>query len=73
MAQNFEIVALSSQTIQRRTVDMGEQVEKSTIDLIKKCVYFSLCLHESTDQTDVSQLLIYIRFTQEDFTTRGVT
>lgn len=70
MAQHFETVALSSQTVQRRIVDMGEQVEKSVVDSIKKCVHFSICLDESTDQTDVSQLLIFIRFTQEDFITR---
>lgn len=70
MVKNFETVSLSHQTIQRRVVDMGNQVEKKTVDLIQKCAYFSLYLDESTDQTDVSQLLIFVRYTQEDFLTR---
>jgi hypothetical protein len=32
-------------------------------------VFFSLCLDDSTDQTDVSQLLIFVRAIQSDFST----
>lgn len=70
LGEKFDSVPLSCQTIQRRIIDMGEQVEKSLIDLVKKSTYFSLCIDESTDQTDVSQLLIFIRVTQEDFSTK---
>ncbi|XP_072389274.1 general transcription factor II-I repeat domain-containing protein 2-like [Diabrotica undecimpunctata] len=49
---------------------MGEQVEKSMLSLVKKSSYFSLCLDESTDQTDVSQLLIFVRTTFDDFTSK---
>ncbi|CAG9839153.1 unnamed protein product [Diabrotica balteata] len=38
--------------------------------LVKKSSYFSLCLDESTDQTDVSQLLIFMRTTFDDFTSK---
>ncbi|XP_072395270.1 SCAN domain-containing protein 3-like [Diabrotica undecimpunctata] len=70
MAEKFESVSISHQTIQRRIVAMGEQVEKSMLSLIKKSSYFSLCLDESTDQTDVSQLLIFVRTTFDDFTSK---
>lgn len=70
IAEKFESVPLSHQTIQRRIVDMGEQVEKSLLSLVKKSSYFSLCLDESTDQTDVSQLLIFVRTTFEDFSSK---
>ncbi|CAH1234659.1 unnamed protein product [Diabrotica balteata] len=70
MAEKFESVPLSHQTIQRRIVAMGEQVEKSMLSLVKKSSYFSLCLDESTDQTDVSQLLIFVRTTFDDFTSK---
>ncbi|XP_072398352.1 protein FAM200A-like [Diabrotica undecimpunctata] len=70
MAEKFESVPLSHQTIQRRIVAMGEQVEKSMLSLAKKSSYFSLCLDESTDQTDVSQLLIFVRTTFDDFTSK---
>ncbi|XP_056639745.1 SCAN domain-containing protein 3-like [Diorhabda sublineata] len=67
MAEKFQSVPLSHQTIQRRIVAMGEQVEKSLPSLVKKSSYFSLCLDESTDQSDVSQLLIFVRTTFDDF------
>lgn len=67
IAEKFESVALSHQTIQRRIVEMGEQVETSLLGQVKQSSYFSLCLDESTDQTDVSQLLIFVRTTFEDF------
>jgi len=70
MAEKFESVQLSRQTIQRRVVAMGEQVENSMLSLVKKSSYFSLCLDESTDQSDVSQLLIFVRTTFEDFTSK---
>jgi hypothetical protein len=49
---------------------MGEQVTNKLTDIIDKCCYFSLCLDESTDQTDISQLLIFIRATRSDFSTK---
>jgi hypothetical protein len=67
MAEKFQSVSLSHQTVSRRTADMGEQVTNKLTDIIDKCCYFSLCLDESTDQTDTSQLLIFIRATQSDF------
>ncbi|XP_056642609.1 general transcription factor II-I repeat domain-containing protein 2A-like [Diorhabda sublineata] len=70
MAEKFQSVPLSHQTIQRRIVAMGEQVEKSMLSLVKKSSYFSLCLDESTDQSDVSQLLIFVRTTFDDFTSK---
>ena len=60
-------VATVDDVFQRaRRVD--QYVSKKLCDSIAKCEYFSLCLDESTDQTDVSQLLIFVRTIQEDFT-----
>ena len=70
MAEKFESVPLSNQTVQRRVIDMGEQVEKSLIRFVKESMHFSLCLDESTDQSDVSQLLIFVRTTFEDFSSK---
>lgn len=65
MVKSFETVSLSHQTIQRRVVDMGNQVEEETRSSVEKCVSFPLCLDESTDQTDVSQLLIFVYVTHK--------
>jgi hypothetical protein len=43
--------------------------EVDFVMLTEKSVYFSLCLDDSTDQTDVSQLLIFVRAIQSDTST----
>jgi hypothetical protein len=68
MAEKFETVSLSHQTVARRVADMDEHIRSSLCNVIEKSVYFSLCLDDSTDQTDASQLLIFVRAIQSDFT-----
>ncbi|CAG9836513.1 unnamed protein product [Diabrotica balteata] len=70
MAEKFESMPLLHQTIQRRIVAMGEQVEKSMLSLVKKSSYFLFCLDKSTNQTNVSQLLIFVRTTFDNFTSK---
>jgi hypothetical protein len=48
----------------------GEKFNK--YDVIEKSVYFSLCLDDSTDQTDVNQLLIFVHAIQSDFNARRI-
>ncbi|CAH2087215.1 unnamed protein product [Euphydryas editha] len=67
LADKFESVVLSHQTVARRIDDMGEYVSKKIRDYIVKCEYYSLCLDESTDQTDIGQLIIFIRCISKDF------
>ncbi|CAH2087357.1 unnamed protein product [Euphydryas editha] len=67
LADKFESVALSPQTVARRIDDIDEYVAKKICDYIVKCEYYSLCLDESTDQTDIGQLIIVIRCISKDF------
>lgn len=67
MAKHFDSVPASHQTVQRRVAEMGDQIQQKLSCEIEKCCYFSLCIDESTDQSDVSQLLIFIRTAKEDF------
>lgn len=67
LAEKFESVPLSHQTVQRRIIHMGGHVEQSILSLVKVNPYFSLCLDESTDQSDVAQLLIFVRTVSKDF------
>jgi hypothetical protein len=67
MAEKFETVYLSYQTVARRVAHMDEHVRSRLCNVIEKSVYFSLCLDDSADQTDVSQLLIFVRAIQSDF------
>uniref|UniRef100_H2ZWP1 HAT C-terminal dimerisation domain-containing protein n=1 Tax=Latimeria chalumnae TaxID=7897 RepID=H2ZWP1_LATCH len=64
---NFETVSLSHQTVARRIANMDDHVSTKLYDVVQKCRYFSLSLDESTDHSDVSQLLIFIRTIQDDF------
>lgn len=68
LAEKFESVALSHQTVARRIEDMGNYISKSLCDRFVDCEYYSICLDESTDQTDISQLIIFIRCISKDFT-----
>jgi hypothetical protein len=67
MAEKFETVSLTYQTVARRVAYMDGDVRSRLRNVIGKSVYFSLCLDDSTDQTDVSQLLIFVRAIQTDF------
>jgi hypothetical protein len=67
MAEQFETVSLSHQTVARRVAHMEGHVRSRLCNVIEKKNYFSLCLDDNTDQTDVSQLLIFVRAVQSDF------
>ncbi|XP_057203176.1 general transcription factor II-I repeat domain-containing protein 2B-like [Triplophysa rosa] len=67
MAKNFESVSLSRRTVTRRISDIQCQIQEKLKQEIENCKYFSLALDESTDVTDVSQLLIFARTITEKF------
>lgn len=67
IAEKFETVSVSHQTIARRVDHINQYVSKKLHDTVKECKYFSLCLDESTDLSDISQLVIFIRTIQNDF------
>lgn len=67
IAEQFRCVPLSRQTVSRRVNVLSVNVKQKLQVMINNCRYFSLCLDESTDVTDISQLLIYIRLIQNDF------
>ena len=58
LAEKFETVALTQQTMQRRIVALGKSLEVSLAKAVQECCYFSLCFDENRDETDVSQLII---------------
>ena len=58
---------LSHQTIGRRIDDLGDNIEGTLKDKLSACVFYSLALDESTDQSDTAQLVIFIRGIDEKF------
>ncbi|XP_078140529.1 general transcription factor II-I repeat domain-containing protein 2B-like [Centroberyx gerrardi] len=67
MAKNFESVSLSQRTVTRRIFDIQSHVEGKLKRVMADSSYFSLALDESTDVTDVSQLLVYARSINASF------
>ena len=68
VARKFETVSLTHQTIARRISDLGKHVSSKLKSIVENCVYFSLALHESTDISNTSELLIFIRPVDKIFT-----
>lgn len=60
-------IPLSHQTIGRRITNIAFSIEDRLKFLLATCSYFSLCLDESTDNRHVSQLSIFTRIVQNDF------
>jgi hypothetical protein len=67
MTANFQTASLACHTIARRVAAVSGHVAGKLSDIVEKCCYFSLCLDEATDQTDVTQLLIFVRAVHSDF------
>ena len=68
LAGNFQKVSLSHQTIARRVKDLSDNMTLQLQDNVKNCNYFSLALDESTNVSDISQLLVCIHIVDENFT-----
>ena len=67
LAGKFQKVSLSHQTVARRVEDLSDNVKLPLQTNVKNCKYFSLALDESTDVSDISQLLVCIRTVDENF------
>ena len=54
-------------TIQRRVEDLAKDVTEQLHDRLASYTYFSVALDESTDNTDIAQLLVYVRAVNNNF------
>ena len=68
VARKFKTVSLSHQTIARRISDLGKHVSSKLKSIVESCIYFSLALDESKDVSATSELLIFIRTVDVNFT-----
>ncbi|KAG7162491.1 Zinc finger BED domain-containing protein 5-like 10, partial [Homarus americanus] len=60
-------IALSKQTVTRRTEELSHDVSQQLKDLVHSCTFFSLALDKSTDICDVVQLSIFIKGIDDHF------
>ncbi|XP_068209161.1 zinc finger BED domain-containing protein 5-like [Palaemon carinicauda] len=63
----LESVSVSNNTVQRRIEEMSVDIADQVVEGVKSSKYgFAIQLDESTDVTNCSQLLVYVRFTQSN-------
>ena len=62
-----QAISLSKQTITRRTEELAHDISQQLKNLVQSCTFFSLALDESTDICDVTQLGIFIRGIDDQF------
>ena len=68
LAEKFESVPLHRSTNARRIDDINEYLCNKLKGILQNAIYYSFCLDESTDICNISQLIIFVRIIQEDFT-----
>jgi zinc finger BED domain-containing protein 5/7/8/9 len=65
-AKPFETLRLSAATVKRRLVNISEFLENEIVLRVRACPSYSIQLDESTDVTDLSELLVYVRYLYEN-------
>ena len=59
-------VSVSDNTVQRRIVDLSEDIEKRVITEIKSSPFYAIASDESTDVASLSQLMVWVRYLFEN-------
>lgn len=72
VANKLNTVPLSDDTVARRIREMSANVKSTVVECVKSSSYFAIQLDETTDISDVANLLVYIRYefaspAQEEF------
>lgn len=62
MARELDVIPMSNNTVSRRIADMSENLKTHQIKRILESDYFAIQLDESTDITNLAQLLTYVRY-----------
>ena len=66
-------ISLSNNAIQRRILDMSEDVKKQVVNEIKASPMFSFQVDESTDVSSCAQLLVFVRYIHSGEHQRGIS
>lgn len=62
LLNNVKMLQLSHQTVCRRVIDIGDEIESQLKINLKNCTAFSLALDETTDVCHTSQLVFWVRY-----------
>ncbi|XP_061598835.1 uncharacterized protein LOC133461871 isoform X3 [Cololabis saira] len=61
-AKRLLTIPLSNDTVSHRIVDMASDIQQQLIERVKSSPFFSLQLDESTDVTNATLLLVFVRY-----------
>jgi hypothetical protein len=70
IAKKFKTVSLSHETVSRRVSEMGVNVSDTLLCVMNGSDYCCLGLDDSTDTTDVCQLMIFVRTIDKNLESR---
>ena len=61
-SQKMKQISLSNNTIKNRIAEMSENIKENVVSKVKSSPFFSLQIDESTDVTNIAQLLAFCRY-----------
>lgn len=64
--QKLSQIPLSDNSVKRRIDDMAEDITNQVVDAIKQSPFFAIQLDESTDIAQCSQLIVYVRYIENE-------
>lgn len=64
--QKFSQIPLSDNTVKRRIDDMAEDIKNQLVEAVKESSFFAIQLDESTDVAQCCQLLVFVRYIQNE-------
>lgn len=67
LAEDVKEIPLSNDTVMRRIDHIDSHLHNKLKSKLQLCKYFSIALDESTDVTDLSQLLIVVKYVDSNF------
>ncbi|CAH2226763.1 jg14191, partial [Pararge aegeria aegeria] len=64
--QKLSQISLSDNTVKRRIDDMAEDIKNQVVEAVKASTFFAIQLDESTDVAQCCQLIVFVRYIQNE-------
>ena len=65
-ARKLDNIPMSNDTVLRRIKEITQNIKEQVVNEIKKSPYFAIQLDESTDVSQYSQLLVFVRYVHDE-------
>ncbi|KAI6651106.1 Zinc finger BED domain-containing protein 5-like [Oopsacas minuta] len=64
-SKKLNVLSLSNDTVQKRIIDMSEDVLEQILQQLNDSVYYAIQLYESTEIASMPQLSVFIRYVSD--------